>query len=169
MTNQLSFIRKHQAVLRNSILILVMVLITFALLTLQGLVHFKAPDFSKVKAAVTAHFDEATMSPADEVSLRKNFGFNARDLDDFIYYAPKSAMDASEILILKVKNEGALATYRAVLESKRTTKIDTFKNYRPQQAEILEKSELKTQGNYLIFISSEKLAEIKDAVELSFR
>lgn len=169
MTNQLSFFKKHQAVLRNSSLVIIMVLITFGLLTVQGLVHFRAPDFAKVKAAVTAHFDEATMSPADEVSLRKNFGFNARELDDFIYYAPKSAMDASEILILKVKNEATLAAYRKVVESKRTTKIDTFKNYRPLQAEILEKSELKTQGNYLIFISSEKLVEIKEAVELSFR
>lgn len=169
MTNQLSFIKKHEDAIRNSLVVILMIGATFALLTLQGLVHFNAPDFDKVKAAVSETFDAATMSASDEVSLRKNFGFNARDLEDFIYYAPKSAMDASEILIIKAKNEESLDGYRKVVEAKRSTKINTFKNYRPQQAEILEKSELKTQGNYLIFISSEQLAKIKDAVELSFR
>lgn len=169
MTNQPSFITRHKEPIRNTMLVLVMILGTFGLLTIRGLVHFQAPDFTKVKAAVKASFEEAVMSPADEVSLRKNFGFNARDLEDFIYYEPRSAMDASEILILKVKDESALESYRKVVEAKRTTRIDTFKNYRPLQAQILEKSELKTSGKYLIFISSENLAAIKEAVELSFR
>lgn len=169
MTNQQSFIMRHKEPIRNILLVFGLVLATFALLTLRGLVHFKAPDFTKVKAAVTASFDGATMTPGDEVSLRKNFGFNARDLEDFIYYEPRSAMDASEILILKVKDGSALESYRRVIDAKRQTRIDTFKNYRPLQAEILEKSELKTSGNYLIFISSENLATIKAAVELSFR
>ncbi len=169
MTNSISFFKRHKEPIRNIVLVIVMVTAAFILLTVQGLVHFSAPDFKRVTAAVDQNFDGAAMVKADEAELRKNFGFNARDLENFVYYAPRSAMDASEILILEVKNEAQLESCLRAAQARRATRIDTFKNYRPQQAEILGKSELKVQGKYLIFISSEKVSEIKKAVELSFR
>lgn len=169
MIKQSRSIKSNREVLRNAGLVLVMLLLTFGFLLARGIVHVKAPDFARVKAAVTAQADAGTMTPADEAALRKNYGFNARDLEDFVYFAPKSAMDASELLVLKVRDEGALESYRKTVEARRTTRIDTFKNYRPEEAQILERSTLKVQGKYLIFLSARDLSPVQAAVDSSFR
>ena len=167
--NKATHFKKHQPVLINTGLVFVMIIGTFVLLRLLGIIHFSAPDFEKIKASVETSADSATMVAADEAALRKNYGIDSRDLEGFIYYAPKSAMDASEILILQAKSESSLNGWRSTIESRRTTRADMYRNYRPEEALLLEKSELKVQGNYLIFISAHNVSEVKAAVEQSFR
>lgn len=161
--------KKNQEALRNIGLVIGMFVGALVLLRLMGIIHFSAPDFDKITVAVETAADSETMVLADEATLRKNYGINPRDVDGFIYYAPKSAMDASEILILQAKSEGSLNSWRSIIESRRKTRADMYRNYRPEEALLLEKSELKIQGNYLIFISAHNVNEVKAAVEQSFR
>ncbi len=163
------FLKQHKEGLRNLILVLVMILSTFVILRSLGIVHFKAPDFAQIQRAVEASADPQTMVSGDEAALRKNYGINARDLEAFIYYAPRSAMDASEILILQAKNESSLGSWRSVIDARRSTRADMYRNYRPEEALLLEDSQLKVQGNFLIFISARNVSEVQAAVEQSFR
>lgn len=159
----------HKDGIRNLSLVIVMILGTFLLLRMMGIIHFSAPDFEKIKSTVLTSADSTTMVAADEAALRKNYGINARDVENFIYFAPKSAMDASEILILQAKNEATLNAWRTGIDSRRTTRAAMYRNYRPEEAMLLENSELKIQGNFLIFISAHNVSEVKAAVEQSFR
>lgn len=164
-----TYFKKHQQGFINAGLVLGMILGTFILLRLLGIIHFSAPDFEKIKTAVETSADPETMVAADEATLRKNYGIDSREVEGFIYFAPKSAMDASEILVLQAKNESSLNGWRSTIESRRSTRADMYRNYRPEEALLLEKSELKVQGNYLIFISAHNVSEVQAAVEQSFR
>lgn len=163
------FIKKHIEPIRNWSLVLLMCCLTFVFLSLQGIVQFKPPDFEQLRAAAQRSHDPQVMVLATETALRKNFGINARSLANFVYYAPKSAMDASEILILQVREEAQLEDCARLVEERRRTNAATFRNYRPLQADILERSYLKTQGSFLIFISAENASAIKDTVDAAFR
>lgn len=164
-----AWIKKHREALRNGAVVFVMVLGTFVLLTMLGIVHFGAPDFQQIAKTVEASADPATMVVGDETALRKNYGIAARDVAEFVYYAPKSAMDASEILILRAREEAMLQAWRAVIDARRRTRTDMYANYRPEEALLLENAELKVQGSYLIFISATNVQEVKAAIDQSFR
>lgn len=162
------FFKIDQDLTCRVLLVAGMVLSAFLFLSLRGIVHFKTPDFDKIKTAV-AQSAEESMTAADEADLRKNYGILARDLEDFVYFAPNSAMDASEILVLKVKQESSLEEYRTIVKARRETRAQMYRNYRPEEADILDRSVLKSSGSYLIFISSAHVAPIQAAVEQSFR
>lgn len=169
MSHNVNVLIKHKEPLRNLGLVLSMVLMTFLVLTFLGVIHLEAPDFEGIRQAVTEHHDPAVMIEADETALRKQFGFNARDLGNFIYFQPKSSMDASEILVIQAKSQSEAQAMESIVDLRRTTNEATFRNYRPDQANILERSHLRTQGEYLIFISAENVTEIKAALDQAFR
>ncbi len=154
---------------RNAGVVIAMVVTTFLILSVMGVIHFRTPDFEGIRESVTESQDPAVMTEADELALRKNYGLNVRDIQNFVYYAPKSSMDASEILVVETNSQAEAEALEARVEARRTTNEATFRNYRPEQAEILERSYLKTQGNFLIFISAENVNEIRDTVERAFR
>lgn len=169
MSRNENFLIRHKEPLRNLGLVLGMVFMTFLVLTFLGVIHFSAPAFEGIRQAVTESHDPMVMTEADEVTLRKQYGFNARDLEDFVYYAPKSSMDASEILVIQARSQAEARAMEARVEMRRSTNEATFRNYRPEQAGILERSHLKTQGDFLIFISAENVGEIRDTVDRAFR
>ena len=156
-------------ILRNAIIIAAMVLLTFGLLLALGIIHLSAPGFGRIRQTVEPAADPAVMVAGDDSALRKKYGIPAREVAEFVYYAPKSAMDASEILILKATDEALLPAWRAAIDARRQTRADMYRNYRPEEALLLENSELRVQGSYLIFISAAKVNEIKAAVNASFR
>ncbi len=160
---------RHKGPLRNLALVLAMFLVTFALLIFLGVVHLSQPDFEGIRQAVAENHDPEVMTEADELTLRKHYGLNARDLEHFVYYAPKSSMDASEILVIQARTPEEASALEGRVTARRSTNQATFRNYRPEQAEILERSHLKIQGDYLIFISAENVAEIREAVDRAFR
>ncbi|UUM12972.1 DUF4358 domain-containing protein [Clostridiaceae bacterium HFYG-1003] len=164
-----SFLHRHREGVRNASVITGLVLSMFFALSLAGIIHFGSPDFAQIRAAVEQKADLTVMMTGDEQTLRKNYGISDRDLEQFVYFAPKSAMDASEILVLEAKEESSLAGFRQVIENRRTARSDMYRNYRPEEARLLEDSVLKVQGRFLIFISSRNVQEVKAALDLSFR
>ncbi len=149
----------------NIIMSLIMVVSAFCFLIFSGVIHFKQPGMDDFKNAAVKYYDEATMVPGDQVKLRKAYGINARDTEDFIYYAPKSTMDASEIIIIRFPDEKGAENAAATIKSRTLKLRDQFRNYKPEQADLIDNSYLKVQGKYLIYISSEKSREARADIE----
>ncbi|PKK39203.1 hypothetical protein ABB02_01435 [Clostridiaceae bacterium JG1575] len=143
--------------------------VTLGLLIRLGVVSLRPPNFKNVEQAARSVADLKTMVPADAGALRKAFGLSEREIVEMVYYAPKSSMDASELLVLRVKDPAKLSAYQARIENNRNQKAEMFRAYRPAQTEILKQSVLRIEGPYLIYLCGQNVQQMDQAITAGFR
>ena len=152
----------------NLIISLSMVLITFVGLFAGGIIKFKTPSMDSIKTVLSAQMKDYKMNEGTVKDLKKNYGIDADSLSEFIYFPPKSSMDASEVMVLKVKNTSGIDRIQELINARMAKQIDSFKNYRPEEAEILENSILRVSGDFIIFISSKNVQSIDRTIQQAF-
>lgn len=104
----------------------------------------------------------------DDQMLRRNYGIDTTQLENYVYIAPKSNMQASEILVIKCK-PGYVDHAYALIQDRINKQSDSYKNYAPDQYKIISSSDLKKSGDYIYFISSDKVDKVKNAIEQSYK
>ena len=78
-------------------------------------------------------------------------------------------MEANQILILKVKSQDDIDDLLENIENIIERQSSSFKDYSPDQYELLENHTLEVKGNYLILIVSKDVDKITKAVNDSFK
>ncbi len=106
--------------------------------------------------------NDETMVKGDVKTLRRYYGLNPNDLEDFILYTPKSTMDVTEVLILKVKNLEQVQLVEETIDSRVDKQLKNFEGYGIEQTALLQDYEIKVDGKYVFFAVSDKAQEIKD-------
>lgn len=114
-----------------------------------------------VKEIEAAH-DLSSMRKGDSKALKRYYGLNSNDLEEFSLYLPSSTMDVDEILIVKVKNKNQIESIEDSMDGRANKQLESFKDYAPQQANLIENNEISVKGNYVIFTISKDAEEIKD-------
>jgi len=109
------------------------------------------------------------MNEGDALKLKKLYYINKNDIENFILYAPKTNMDANEILILKAKSETDLEELKTKVQGRIEKQSSSFKSYRPEEYEIINNKVLETKGQYLILIISSESRDIKAAIDRNFK
>ncbi|WP_040192438.1 DUF4358 domain-containing protein [Clostridium culturomicium] len=151
---------------REYFILVVVVLITF--IGLYNVLKIKEPDMEKLKTKILDSADLNNMVEGDAQRLRKLYYINKNQVEDFIFFAPKTNMDASEILILKAKSKEDLTELKEKVETRLEKSASSFESYRPEQYELLKHKVLKVRGNYLILIVSKSASEIEELIEEEF-
>ena len=151
---------------REYFILVAVVLITF--IGLYNVLKIKEPDMEKLKTKILDSADLNNMVEGDAQRLRKLYYINKNQVEDFILYAPKTNMDASEILILKAKSKEDLTELKEKVETRLEKSASSFESYRPEQYELLKRKVLKVRGNYLILIVSKSASEIEELIEEEF-
>lgn len=107
----------------------------------------------------TARLEE--MTEFDGSQIRRNFGINANDYQEFAYYGHESVMNSESLLIVKLSDakqgDGVISAIRA----SRDKSMELFKSYAPEQYALLSGSVLEQKGNYVIYVVSDRAAEIE--------
>ncbi|MFB0919157.1 MAG: DUF4358 domain-containing protein [Clostridiaceae bacterium] len=152
----------------NLIIALSMILLTFIGLFAGGVIKLKTPSMDSVKTVLSTQMKEEKMTEGTDRDLKKNYGIDTDSLSEFIYYPPKSSMDASEVIVLKVKNTSDLEGIQEKIKARKAKQIDSFKNYKPEEAAILENSILRVSGDFVIFISSKNVQSIDRTIQKAF-
>ncbi|MBY0756280.1 DUF4358 domain-containing protein [Clostridium sardiniense] len=114
-----------------------------------------------VKEIEVAH-DLSSMRKGDSKVLKRYYGLNSNDLEEFCLYLPSSTMDVDEILIVKVKNKKQIESIEDSMEDRANKQLESFKDYAPEQANLIENNEIAVRGNYVIFVISKDAEAIKD-------
>lgn len=114
-----------------------------------------------VKEIQVAH-DLSSMRKGDSKALKRYYGLNSNDLEEFCLYLPSSTMDVDEILIVKVKNKKQIESIEDSMEERANKQLESFKDYAPEQANLIENNEIAVRGNYVIFVISKDAEAIKD-------
>ena len=108
------------------------------------------------------------MTKGDSRTLRRQYGINKDEAEKFLLYAPKSNMDADEILVLKTKSQDDLKVIKEKVQSRIDKQEKSFMQYRPKEYEIIKKCVLKEEGEYLILIISKDSSKIEKTVDDCF-
>lgn len=146
-------------------------LVVFISVGLQGcaFIQTKNPTVSEITKNIKKVSDLSKMEEGNKTKLRKLYGINAKNLEDFVVYAPKTNMEANEILILKVKNQDDVDELQESIEKRIEKQSDSFKNYSPDQYDLLENHTLKVKGKYIMLVVSKDVDKINKSINDSFK
>ena len=109
------------------------------------------------------------MKEGDSKTLKRYFGLNSKDFEDFVLYTPSYTMDVEELLILKLKDNSQIDFVEDIIESRVDKQIETFGSYGPDQCALLEEYELKVKDKYVFYTVSENSDEIIDIFKESIK
>ena len=143
------------------------VLITF--IALYQVLKVKDADMDSLRKSLSQVIDGEHMDVGDSSKLRKLYYINKNEVEDFILYAPKSNMDANEVLVLKAKSEEDIEQLKVKVEGRIKKQSDSFKSYRPEEYDIISNRVLDIKGKYLILIISRDSATIEAAINKEFK
>ncbi|HAK42456.1 MAG TPA: hypothetical protein DCM59_06795 [Clostridium sp.] len=143
------------------------ILITF--IALYQVLKVKDVDMDSLRQSLSQIIDSEHMDIGDSSKLRKLYYISKNEVEDFILYSPKSNMEASEVLILKAKNEEDIEQLKVKVEERIKKQSDSFKNYRPEEYDIISNRVLDIKGKYLILIISSESEKIEAAINKEFK
>ena len=124
-------------------------------------------DDIKISIEKTANLEK--MKIGNEKIIKKLYSINSNDIEDFISYVPNSNMEAEEVLVLKLKDEKKVSEIKAKIQKRIDKQSDSFRNYRPEKYETIKNYVLYNEGEYIIFIISDEVSAIKDAIKKDFK
>lgn len=137
----------------------------YIFIELFKVLEIKNVDISQINNVLSESTDLSAMNKDDGTNLRRFYNINKYDLEDFVYYSPKSNMDANEILIIKLKSEKDAKSIKEKINSRIKKQSDSFQNYNKEQYEILSNHILEQKSGYLILIVSRDSKEIGQSVD----
>lgn len=143
------------------------VLITF--IALYQVLKVKDADMDSLRKNLSQVIDDEQMDIGDSSKLRKLYYISKNEVEDFILYAPKSNMDANEVLVLKGKSEEVIQQLKVKVEGRIKKQSDSFNSYRPEEYDIISNRVLDIKGKYLILIISKDSATIEAAINKEFK
>lgn len=130
--------------------------------------EIKEPEISEIEDNIHAAIDFANMEKGDEEFLQKFYDIDSDKLIDFTLYIPKTNLQASETLILKVKDSDELEDIHKKIENRVESQKISFENYLPEEYFLMEKYILKSKGDYLLYSVSEDVDTIEKIFDQSF-
>jgi len=143
------------------------VLITF--ISLYQVLKVKDADMDSLRKNLSQVIDDEQMDIGDSSKLRKLYYISKNEVEDYILYAPKSNMDANEVLVLKGKSEEVIQQLKVKVEGRIKKQSDSFNSYRPEEYDIISNRVLDIKGKYLILIISRDSATIEAAINKEFK
>ncbi|EKQ51201.1 MULTISPECIES: DUF4358 domain-containing protein [unclassified Clostridium] len=144
------------------------VLVVIIFVELFNILQVKDVNIEKIKNDIVQATDVSAMVEDDGSRLKKLYGINKRDVEDFVLYAPKSNMEANEILILKTKSKDDLKSLQAKVNDRVKKQSDSFKNYEQTQYGIISNYVLEQKEQYLILVISKDSKAIKESIDKEF-
>jgi hypothetical protein len=103
--------------------------------------------------------------PSTPIYMEK-MKLNKEELEDGIVLAAMMNVNSDEIILLKAKDEAHVKSLKEALEREKEAQIKTWEVYLPDQFEKVKNNVIKTNGNYLLYVTSgnpEKIEEVFDS------
>ena len=132
---------------------------------LWGILHAdpQQADFSVLREQAEQAMDTTGMRQADAQLLRRLYGLNGGELAGWALWTSEDNMAVEELLLAECVSEAQAEQVREALEARRSTQIQNFEGYGPEQVRLLEVSIMEVRGVYVLFVVSEQAREVKDA------
>ena len=104
------------------------------------------------------------MVPGDDDYIFNYYGIDTKELDSYVFATADSAVSADAVIILKAKDASSAGAFAEKLKSVKEWKEAEMENYAPEAYKVAKASEVRTEGQYVWLIMSEKASEMEEIV-----
>lgn len=150
---------------RNILMIIIALISSFVI----GCTSEINKPISDIESNILSNCNLEAMQKGDGKSLRRFYGINPNDLEEFVIYTPKSNMDVDEMLLVKVKNLDQIESIEDSIDSRVNKQIENFNGYGAEQVALLENYEIKIKDKYVFYAVSNDAEKIKDTFKESLK
>ena len=109
------------------------------------------------------------MEKAGDMRMKRAFGLNAADFEEYLYYTPDNTMSVNELLIVKLRDESQADNVLSAMESRLNTQKKNFDGYGTNQTDLLNHAKVFGEGRYVCFLVSEDVDGWYDTVRKAWR
>ena len=93
------------------------------------------------------------------------YGIDVGSLEEYVFSMSEAAISAETVVILKAKDAGSTAGLSTALQTVIDQKKSEMENYLPDQFQIVDKSSVQVNGNYVYLIISEQAGAINQIIQ----
>ena len=93
------------------------------------------------------------------------YGIDVGSLEEYVFSMSEAAISAETVAILKAKDAGSTAGLSAALQTVIDQKKSERENYLPDQFQIVDKSSVKVNGNYVYLVISDQADAINQIIQ----
>lgn len=98
---------------------------------------------------------DENLQKSDKKMLKRLYGFNSDDYEEFSLCISKSTMEVNELLIIKVKDKNQIEAIECAMEQRVSNQLNNFGGYAPKQAKIIEDYELIARDKFVFLCIGE--------------
>lgn len=103
--------------------------------------------------------------PMGDAFITNYYGIEPEKLEEYVFVMSEEATSAETVVIMKVKDEGDVEAMCSALQVVVDEKRSEMQDYLPEQFEIVDKSSVKSKGNYVYLVISEHADSILQLIE----
>ncbi len=115
----------------------------------------------EIYTQMTENVELPAMLRLEDDYITNYYGADLSTFEEYVFAAAEDALLAENIILVKMKEGNSNEAVVKLLESIIKQKKSELQNYLPEQFKIVEKSEVVTNGDYIVLIISSQ----KDALE----
>lgn len=98
---------------------------------------------------------DENLKKSDKKMLKRLYGLNSDDYEEFSLCISKSTMEVNELLIIKVKDKNQIEAIECAMEQRVSNQLNNFGGYSPEQTKIIEDYELIARGKFVFLCIGE--------------
>ncbi|MGL4731059.1 MAG: DUF4358 domain-containing protein [Clostridium sp.] len=125
----------------------------------------KTPSTQEVMDSIKNTVELTDMREGDEEKLEKYVGVKKDDVEEFSYYMPTTNLQASQVAVIKVKDESKVDSIKEEIESTVNKNGEDFKGYLPDEYFLVENKAIESERNYILLAVSKDADKIEQAFE----
>lgn len=122
--------------------------------------------------SVSAIYEEISQSVAlnspmlvPDDFIMNYYGIDVSTLEEYVFSMSEAAISAETVVILKAKDAGSTGALSASLQMVIDQKRSEMENYLPDQFQIVDKSSVQVQGNYVYLVISSQADAINRIIQ----
>lgn len=113
-------------------------------------------------------FDVYDMTDANQLGMYASH-FNTADIEEGYMLLPLMNVKSTLIMVVKVKDEAAAESVKEGFAKVLSDQEATWSTYLPDQYELVKNNQIKQQGNYLLYVTSDVTDKIVKVFEESVK
>lgn len=103
------------------------------------------------------------MEQAEARMVKRFYGLNPKDYEGAVLYAPIDNMDAHEMFLVKLKDNGQKKQVEGAIRERLDTQLKSFEGYGAEQTALLKKHVFLEKGNFVLYVVGEHASDAQEA------